>query len=456
MTPGALFARGMANPLRASVMYPPDRSLFAPFRAAATPGSVAASLAAARSPIGLYVHVPFCETRCTYCDYATVPLAGHDAAARDAYVEGVVAELASVAEALPPGTRVAGLDVGGGTPGVLSARQLERILGAVASRFSLAEGFEVSTETTPTQAAADPAKWREVARVGVTRVSMGLQTAEPGLLRRVGRAPHGGDRPARGMEALRGAGFSLVNVDLMFALPGLTLPAWEATLEAAVALAPDVVTAYDTVYKNRRIAEEASRGAGAPSPEDFGAQYDRAFGLLTGAGFASRYGSVNFSRAPGRLGTSRYLEGRLRDGLDYVGVGLYASSLVGTSWRFGLARIDAWLAAARSGRLAAEDLYRLPPRHVEAKFLLLALTYGVLDAARFRARFGRTLEEALGERLLFLLEGGFLRPAPDGFELVPGRFRDLPGIRAALFPDDATPLLDLPVVSPLRAVALGA
>ena len=112
--------------------------------------------------------------------------------------------------------------------------------------------------------------------------------------------------------------------------------------------------------------------------------------------------------------------------------------------------------AARSGRLAAGDIYRLPARHVEAKHVLLALTYGVLDAARFRARFGRTLEEALGERLTFLLMGGFLRPAPDGFELSPGRFRDLPGIRAVLFPDDAAPLVDLPVVPPSRAVAPGA
>lgn len=450
------FALGMENHLRASVMYPPDRSLFTPFRIAdAGAVEVAATLGAARGPVALYAHVPFCETKCAYCDYETVPLAAHDEASIAGYTRALLAELGALAEALPPGIEVAGLDVGGGTPGTLTALQFEAILRVVERRFTLAPSFEVSTETTPTLAAADPAKWRRIREAGVSRVSMGVQTASPALLSRMNRALHGPSEIERGMAALRDAGFAMVNVDLLFALPGLSLAAWDATLSSALALSPDVVTIYDTVYKNRGIATLASRDGGAPSPADYGAQYDLAFARLTAAGFAARYGSVNFSRVSGRLGTSRYLEGRILDGLDYAGAGLYASSLVGDTWRFGRQRYADWLAHAGRGELAAQDLYALPRAHVIAKYVLLALSYGYLDERRYERRFGETLASRFGGELAFLEARSLLRRAPDGWEMVAGSFASLPGIRALFYPDDAAErmllLLARPVVSVRRA-----
>ena len=445
--------RGLANPLRASVMYPPDRRLFAPYRILASEQAIRQSLERAVSPIGLYVHVPFCETKCTYCDYETVPLRRHDATSIDAYVAALVAELAAVAEALPSRIEVAGLDIGGGTPGVLGATQVEQILRAVDRLFLPAPAFEVSIETTPTLAAAEPEKWRRIARAGVARASMGIQTSSRELLGRFNRAPHTPDRARAGMDALCAAGFSIVNVDLMFALPGLDADSWEAALELALSLGPGVVTAYDTVYKNRGIASQAALCGDGPSPAAYGAQYDLAFRRLTGAGYTSRYGSVNFSRVPGRLGTSRYLEGRIRDGLDYVGVGLYASSLLGDTWRFGLRDYGQWLAAASAGRLAAQDLYRLPARHVMAKHVSLALSYGVFDAVRFERRFGVPLGEVYRDELALLSRRRLMRPADDGWEVVPGRFGELPGIRAVFYPDDAVPLLELPVLSRVTAAS---
>lgn len=430
----ARFALGMANHLRASVMYPPAREAFAGFRSSMSPR---ATLARARGPIGLYAHVPFCETKCAYCDYETVPLARHDDASIDRYARALVRELEAVGGALPRGTEVAGFDIGGGTPGTLTAAQFDAILFAVAGRFTLAPGFEVSTETTPTLAAADPAKWRAIRQAGVSRVSMGIQTIAPALLSRLNRGLHGALETQRGMDALRRAGFPIVNVDLMFALPGLSMPAWEATLAHAISLAPDVVTIYDTVYKNRGIATFAARDGFAPSQQDYGEQYDRAFAMLTAAGFSARYGSVNFSRLTGRLGTSRYLEGRILDGLDYAGAGLYASSLVRDTWRFGKQRYIEWLERAELGVLASQDLYELPIEHVMAKSLLLALSYGYLDAPRFERRFGVALATCFGAELAFAESRGLLRRSPDGWELVRGAFSQLPGIRALFYPDDA-------------------
>lgn len=450
-TPAERFALGMANPLRASVMYPPDRTLFAPFRRRAPgPREMAATLSQARGPIGLYAHIPFCETQCTYCDYETVPLAAHDAASVDGYVDALVRELEAIASALAPEVEVAGFDLGGGTPGVLSAGQVERVLRAVERRFHSAPGFEVSIETTPTLAASDPAKWKAIARAGVARASMGVQTTDAALLARVRRGLHSFDRVRRGMDVLRDAGFAMVNVDLMFALPGLSPEAWMEAVEGAIALSPDVVTIYDTVYKNRGIAHQAPRLGLVPTPRDYGAQYDAAFARLTAAGFSARYGSVNFSRVPGRLGTSRYLESRILAGADYAGAGLYASSLIGDSWRFGRRRFEDWRAHAERGELAAEDLYSLPREHVMAKYLLLALSYGALDADRFARRFGEPLTARFAGALTFAEAQRLLRRCADGWEMVPGSFELLPGLRALFYPGAALPHLSHAVVKMVK------
>lgn len=449
---GHRFSLGMANPLRASVMYPPAREAFAPFRRSTSADSVRASLARAAGPIALYAHVPFCETKCAYCDYETVPLAAHDRASIARYAAALSRELVAIAGALPAGIEAAGFDIGGGTPGTLAAPQFEALLRTVERRFALAPSFEVSTETTPTLAAADPAKWRAVREAGVSRVSMGVQTIAPALLGRLNRGMHGADRTRPGMDALRSAGFAIVNVDLMFALPGLSMDAWEATVAHAISLAPDVVTIYDTVYKNRGIAVFAGRDGFAPAPADYGAQYDRAFSMLLSAGYSARYGSVNFSRVSGRLGTSRYLEGRILDGLDYAGAGLYASSLVRDSWRFGRRRYADWLVAAGRGELAAHDLYELPRAHVIAKYALLALSYGYLDAARFERRFGEPLASRFGAELAFLESRDLVRRTSDGWELAPGSFGALPGMRALFYPEDALAFLSQPVVAVGRRI----
>ncbi len=442
------------NPQRASVMYPPDRSLFAPFAIGDDDASFRETLSTARGPVSLYAHVPFCETKCTYCDYETVALDRHAGAGVEAYVDALVAELETIAASLPAGVEVRGFDIGGGTPGVLEPRQFARVVETVVRRFRCGPGFEVSTETTPTMAADDPSKWREIRRLGIDRVSMGVQTTSEGLLARLHRGLHEPGRVARGLEALRTAGFSIVNADLMFALPSLTLDTWSRALDEVVALGPDVVTIYDTVYKNRGIATQAVRWAAVPAQSDYGAQYDLAWERLAGAGYVSRYGSVNFSRVPGRLGTSRYLEGRILDGLDYVGAGLYASSLVGRRWRFARQSLAGWRGAAVAGRLDGAAHYALPVEHVMAKYVLLALSYGSIDEARFQRRFGVSFSGSFAAELAWLEARSLLRRAHDGWELVPGRFAELPRIRAAFFPDDAAALLSRPVFSQVDQSAL--
>jgi oxygen-independent coproporphyrinogen III oxidase len=433
-----VYSRAIANPLRATVMYPPDRRLFRPFRVEADPFALVEQVGARA---GLYAHVPFCETKCTYCDYETVPLAKHAGAGVEAYVDALCKELEAVLAKVPRRTTISGFDIGGGTPGVLSVDQIARVIRTVErSRVSFAADFEISLETTPTLASADPTKWRAVRDLGVSRVSMGVQTDEATLLTRLNRAPQGSERMRRGIDALRS--FPLVNLDLMFALPGLTVERFAATVDFAISLAPDVITTYDTVYKNRGIATQAPRLGLVPTREDYGAQYDAAFSRLNAAGYCGRYGTVNFSRVPDRLGTSRYLESRILDGVDYLGVGLYASSLHGTTWRFGKKSYRAYLQTPG----AAQDVYSLPVEHVMAKYLLLQLSYGYLDEHRFEARFGEPLGRRYERVLDFLCAQRLFERTSDGYALVGGTFGELPGIRALFYPEDALTWLEAKVI----------
>jgi coproporphyrinogen III oxidase-like Fe-S oxidoreductase len=271
---------------------------------------------------------------------------------------------------------------------------------------------------------------------------MGVQTEDASLLTQLNRAMHGGDLIKRGIDSLRC--FELVNLDLMFALPGLSTERFAKTVALACELSPDVITVYDTVYKNRGIATQAKRAPSlAPSPKAYGAQYDLAYAALNTAGYRGRYGSVNFSRKVGRLGTSRYLEGRILDGTDYVGVGLYASSLQGCTWRFGKRAYREWMSLTGLG---AEDLYELPIAHVMAKFILLALSYGYLDGKRFERRFSEPLTKRFAPVLAFLVEQNLLREQDGDYDMVPGSFADLPGARALFYPEDALPWLGVNVL----------
>jgi oxygen-independent coproporphyrinogen-3 oxidase len=289
----------------------------------------------------------------------------------------------------------------------------------------------------------------------VNRVSLGLQSADPAILRGVGRPEAACAEARAGVEALRASGIGLLNVDLMFALPGDSLQTWLEAVDFALSLEPDVVTTYDTVYKNRAIAGDAFRRGVLPGADHYGRLYDAGFSRLLAAGYRAGYGSVNFSRVPGRLGTSRYLEGRILDGIDYVGVGLYASSLLNRAWAFAPADYEAWLRAARSGPLAAAEVYALPVEHVMAKYLLLALSYGFVDPGRFEQRFAEPLRRRFGDALDWLGAAGQLEERSGEWRMTPGSFSKLPGIRAAFYPEEALGSLSLAVPSPRPDQAAG-
>ena len=238
--------------------------------------------------LGIYVHVPFCTVRCGYCDFNTytlTELGGPGASIGvDSYADAALRELdlaqAVLGDASPS---VSTVFVGGGTPTMLRSGDLVRVLGGIRDRFGLAADAEVTTEANPDS--VTPESLAELARGGFTRVSVGMQSAVPHVLRTLERT-HDPVNVARAVAATRDAGMQ-VSVDLIYGTPGESVDDWRRSLEAAVALHPDHISAYALVVEDgTKLAAQVRRGVvPAPQDDDEADKYELADALLTEAGF---------------------------------------------------------------------------------------------------------------------------------------------------------------------------
>ncbi|MGZ4598812.1 MAG: radical SAM family heme chaperone HemW [Oryzihumus sp.] len=277
-------------------------------------------------PFGVYVHVPFCSVRCGYCDFNTYTLTelGADGASVATYADAALAELDLAAKVLGArAPQVQTVFVGGGTPTMLAAADLVRVLHGIRERFGLAAGAEVTTEANPDS--VTPEALATLAEGGFTRVSLGMQSAVPHVLRTLERT-HDPANVARAVAAAKAAGLR-VSVDLIYGTPGESLQDWRTSLEAATALEPDHVSAYALVVEEgTKLAAQVRRGqVPAPEDDDEAAKYELADEVLAAAGFGW-YEVSNWARTP--QDRCRHNEGYWADG-DWWGVGPGAHSHVG-------------------------------------------------------------------------------------------------------------------------------
>ena len=424
------------DPHQFTIQYPPSREYFQrSYRTRAGKMDVSEL-----QRILIYVHIPFCEQKCGYCNFAVE--AHSDAARHIRYVDALIKQIHRVHTLLPARTKVPGIDIGGGTPTMLSSSSLERLLLALRPFLSrTGNPMAVSTETTPRIASENPERLRVIVEGGVGRISMGLQSTNDDVLVSVGRGRQG-SLGLRAAEAIRKAGFKRMNVDLIFALPGQAMADWKQDLDVAIRTGADSVTIYDCLYrgKGRPISRDPWH---RPGPEDYGRMYDVAFEQLHAHGFHAPYGSVNFSQFGDETGTSLYFQGRLLDGLPYLGLGSSASSLVGDGWWFAPHRVGKWLDAIdHGGTLPQEDVYRLPIEERMAKYILLTLSFGILDPSRFLGVFREALEVRYGRALRHALDRGWIEYQGDLYRIRAGRFDQLPCIRALFYPPRAISWLE--------------
>jgi oxygen-independent coproporphyrinogen-3 oxidase len=202
----------------------------------------------------LYLHIPFCERKCEYCDFASVAGTRGEAA----YVEALRGEIRRIAAALP-GTVLDTLFLGGGTPGLIEPARLAAVLDEVRAGFTLAPGAEVTIEANPSSTTTErAAAWLAA---GCTRVSLGVQSLEPDVLRFLGRV-HGPERALAAIGEVRAAGFERVSCDLIYAVPGLDDARWVATLERVLELDCGHLSCYElTVEQGTPLHRSVSRGA---------------------------------------------------------------------------------------------------------------------------------------------------------------------------------------------------
>ena len=238
----------------------------------------------------LYVHVPFCAVPCPYCHFSKEHLSG---AAVERWLLGLEREAARWAPAAR-GVAFRSLFFGGGTPSALSPRHFRRAWDSLARHFTLAAGAEVTLEANPET--VKPGLLEAWAQAGVNRLSMGVQSFVPGELATLGRI-HDERRPAEAFALARAHGFRRLSLDLMFGYPGHTLEHWECTLEAALALEPEHVSAYGYIAEHDTpMGDAVARGERSPVPPEVEAEmHARADARFAAAGLAP-YETSNWSR----------------------------------------------------------------------------------------------------------------------------------------------------------------
>jgi putative oxygen-independent coproporphyrinogen III oxidase len=372
------------------------------------PGNALAGVG--RRPIGFYVHVPFCATRCGYCDfntYTATELGGGASAA--SYADTAISEIEFARRVL--GERDAAISsvfFGGGTPTLLPAADLVRVLQRIDKTFGLAAGAEVTTEANPES--VTPQSLAVLREGGFSRISLGMQSAVPGVLATLDRQ-HTPGRAVAAVAEARAAGFEQISLDLIYGTHGETDDDWRESLAAAIGANVDHVSAYSLIVEpGTRLAARVARGE-LPMPDDdvLADRYAIADEALAGAGL-QWYEVSNWARSAQTQARHNLL---YWTGGDWWGIGPGAHSHVGGVrwWNVKHPRDYATRLAAQHSPAAAREVLSAGDRVVEDIMLRLRLRTGLplatlSDAAAVaatRARDAGLLERAAYDDRLAVL-----------------------------------------------------
>lgn len=365
--------------------------------------------AKAEPSLGVYCHVPFCATTCDFCAFYQMAPKG-DAVAR--YLDGMAAEAALVEwggpfDRLRVGRRATTAFWGGGTPGLLRPAELRR-LGELTLACCGGQPREWTVELAP--ATVTPDRVAALRELGVTRVSLGVQSFQPELLDALGRQ-HTPAQIYRAHELLRGAGFASVNLDLMFALPGQDEAAWRADLAEAVRLAPDHLSIYCLTFEeDTALWVKLSQGRVKLDAEKEAAFYERTWEFLEAAGY-TQYEISNFAR-PGHACLHNLNTWRMH---EWVGLGPSAASQFG-GWRgANPPDLALWLEQVAAGHRAQSDRVRLTPELLAADSVIFGLRMNEgVSLPEAQRRFPTPQWAALHDLLPKLLLEGLIADSPEG------------------------------------------
>ncbi|SDY87149.1 oxygen-independent coproporphyrinogen-3 oxidase [Asanoa ishikariensis] len=371
---------------------------------------------------GVYVHVPFCTSRCGYCDFNTYAPGDLPGWRTDGYADTVLAELELAARTLGTAPAVDTVFVGGGTPTLLPTDDLARILEAIDKTWGLAPDAEVTTEANPES--VTPESLRALRAAGYTRISLGMQSVAPGVLRVLDRK-HSPGRAAQAATEARAAGFDHVNLDLIYGTPGETADDFAASLATAIGAGVDHVSAYALIVEDgTRLATRIRRGELSQPSDDVAAdRYLAAEAALSAAGFGWYEVSNWATTAAGRCRHNLLYW----TGGDWWGVGPGAHSHVGGVRWWNVKHPAGYAQRLAEGHSpgAGREMLTAQDQHTEDVMLRLRLASGlpldVLDPA------GRLAAERAQADGLLELDGGVAVLTLRGRLLADAVVRDLLG-----------------------------
>ena len=364
------------------------------------------------SDIGIYIHIPFCRSRCSYCDFATGPYES-EAAAR--YVNALAKEIGTSAET---SACVDTIYIGGGTPSLLLPAQLDQLLGALRRRFLVSADAEVTIEMNPGSAGApgnadeqqSPEKLvgtlGEFRSLGINRVSFGVQTFDDRELARLGRS-HDAQAVRQTFQHLRNAGFLNISFDLIAGLPGQTLEGWSRNVDEALTLRPEHLSFYLLeIHEGTPLAQHIKQGKQPRPDADLAAEmYELMLNRAAAAGYV-HYEISNLC-LPGYESrhNSKYWTGQ-----PYIGFGCSAHSFDGDKRRWAnerdLSRYMNLVEENQSPVVMTETLSEDETR-AEAMFLGLRLMTGV-DVKQYQEHFGVDVRDKYREQFELFYEAGLL------------------------------------------------
>ena len=330
-----------------------------------------------KTPLGLYIHVPFCRSKCQYCDFYS--LACKEDKLMDGYLDAVCAHIKE-SGALAPNYKVDTIYFGGGTPSFFGADGLAQILATIRRNFDVDNNAEISIECNP-DSVSDKLLRRLLAE-GFNRVSLGIQSDDDEVLKKLGR-PHTYAQAVSAYQRIRKAGFKNVSVDLMYGLPEQTIGDWQETLDNVLRLLPEHISCYALKVEEGTPFAQVKDALNLPDDDEQAEMYLTAVEILQSRGY-KQYEISNFCRKG--LVSKHNMKYWL--GGEYLGFGPSASSDF-AGRRYTLKRdLQAYITGIRDGGDIMEEMEEIPTRERAGEYLMLRLRTNVgIDAQEYEKQY---------------------------------------------------------------------
>ncbi len=385
-----------------------------------------------KTPLGIYIHVPFCRSKCQYCDFYS--LTTKDDRLLDGFLDATCAHIRESGR-LAPGYLVDTIYFGGGTPSYFGADGMASILATIRRSFDVSSAAEITFEANPDS--VTPRLLRRLRGEGFNRVSLGIQCDDDRILEKIGR-PHTYEQAVTAVRQIRKAGFRNLSVDLIYGLPDQTLESWEKTLRNVLSLEPEHISCYGLKVEEGTPMHKFRSYLTLPDDDAQADMYLAAVEILRAKGMR-QYEISNFCR--------RGMESRHNlkywTGGEYLGFGPNASSDFAGK-RFTMVRdLRGYIEGVLSGGSVISDLQEIPSRERAGEYLMMRLrtTMGI-HAEEYERQYllpfaplDEALEQCRRRGHALKMEGGFWRLTPEGFLLSNAILSDL-----LLIQDNSAPL----------------